>query len=172
MSTFNAKVIKITWSEKTSRESVSFKEICKKYSKKDCLYQAYGDSPIYGRDALLYIGKTKNSNKRLDQHLKTDFSKINNLSIVFGIISIEQKEKGWSIEEIASLSEALLITMVKPSHNSFNIKDTNHLLKKNHKFLLLNFGNRGALPLEVSNYWWKDESHDNSVIASISHIPI
>ncbi len=61
------------------------------------------------------------------------------------------------MENLILIAESLLIKMLKPSYNSFNIKDTHDLLKKNKKYILLNTGNRYALPLEVTNIWWDGE---------------
>ncbi len=111
------------------------------------LYQIYGDSPIYGRNTLLYIGKTIRPKNRTIEHLKTDFGRINNISISFGLV--EESDV-----HILSIAESLLVTMLKPSYNSSNIKDSNILVKGNTKYIILNKGSRGVLPLEVTNIWW------------------
>ena len=131
-------------------EVISIKwDDCKQDDKElHCLYCAYGDSPIYGRDVLLYIGKTSQElAERNKQHLKTDFERINNLSFRKGVF-----ENGINHnDDIISKAESLLITMLKPSYNSSNIKNYNFNDKL---YLILNKGNRGTLPLEVSNIWW------------------
>lgn len=146
----NFSIIEITWSEKTF---IDLSKTDKIPAYKNCLYQAYGDSPIYGRDSLLYIGQTKDSLSRTIDHLKTDFARINNFSLIIGTIDHSQ-QKSLSIQDKLNLAESLLITMVKPSYNSQNIRDTKEILKENQKYLLLNLKNRGSLPLEISNVWW------------------
>lgn len=121
--------------------------------KDDCLYQAYGDSPIYGRDVLLYIGRTENFLQRTKDHKKTDFNRVNNLSLVKGTLEANDLKK-LDPKKAIKLAEALLITMLKPSLNSSNIKNTHPLLRGSKNYIVLNKGNRMDLPLEVSNYWW------------------
>lgn len=120
-----------------------------------CLYCAYGDSPIYGQTVLLYIGIVAKQTlaARIEQHRVSDFSRINNLSYKVGILDNDVTQNP-NFEEILHTAESILITMLKPSYNSSNIKSLN--FNGNH-YLLLNKGNRGALPLEVSNIWWKIE---------------
>ena len=145
------KQIWINWTKKISIDKNKLKEI----SQEDCLYQVYGDSPIYGRDVLLYIGRTNNPSRRITDHIKTDFDRINNLSIYFGHIDEKCKDSNHEMKKLIEIAESLLITMLKPSYNSSNIKDTGELLKKGNKYIILNCENRGVLPLEVTNIWWE-----------------
>lgn len=148
-------IISINWSEKLIPQNNDIIEtIYKDYFKTDCLYQVYGDSPIYGRDSLLYIGRTKNIERRIKDHFKSIFNRINNLSLIFGNVEEQKIEPILSTEKSIEISEALLITMLKPSYNSVYIRDTNHYLKEKQKYLILNKGNRASLPLEVTNIWW------------------
>ncbi len=140
------KIIKVNWLEK---KVYDLKSIDQESNFDNCLYQAYGDSPIYGRDALLYIGQTNNFKRRTVEHLKSDFDRINNLSLIVG-----ELDTTIPISDALDICESLLITMLKPSYNSSNIKDTGARAKQSEKYLILNLNNRGVLPLEVSNYWW------------------
>jgi hypothetical protein len=149
MESTDFKIIKIKWLEKKSYDLESIKT---EQTYKNCLYQAYGDSPIYGRDALLYIGQTNDFIRRTTEHIKSDFNRINNLSLIAGEVEFQNQFE--SKEKILNAAEALLITMLKPSYNSANVRDTDGLLKGENKVLVLNLENRGVLPLEVSNYWW------------------
>ena len=116
---------------------------------KNCLYQAYGDSMIYGKNKLLYIGKATDFISRLNNHITTDFNRILNLTITIG-----KFDKDITIEEhLLEMIENILICYVKPSYNSASLKDI-HLPSKKTPILILNKGNRGSLPLECSNYWW------------------
>lgn len=119
------------------------------------LYQAYGDSPIYGRDVLLYIGQTIRWGQREANHKKSDFNRISNLRYLIG--KIQNLPDG---EEQVYLDncESLLITMLKPSYNSSNVKQTAQALQNDESYLILNKGDRGDIPLEISNIWWDDQS--------------
>ena len=145
----NFDIIKVNWLDK---RRYNLDSLVKEPDFKDCLYQAYGDSPIYGRDALLYIGQTNGFIRRTSEHIKSDFNRINNLSLIVGRIETDEAAN-LTVPEAMKVAEVLLITMLKPSYNSSNIKDIVQTAKTN-KYLILNFGNRNALPLEVSNYWW------------------
>lgn len=115
----------------------------------NCLYQLYGDSPIYGQNVLLYIGKSKNGEIRLNQHMKGKVNRVLNLSIRFG-----ELEYGKNVKDAGlSVPEEILICSVKPSYNSASINSIENSQSK-HLILIQNRGNRGSLPLELSNYWW------------------
>lgn len=143
-------IIKVNWLDKKTYDLNSLSSE-QEYS--NCLYQAYGDSPIYGSDVLLYIGQTNSFRRRTEEHLKSDFNRINNLKLIVGELNF-QEYQNLTTSEVLDISESILITMLKPSYNSSNIKDTNFKAKEGIKFLVLNLGNRNSLPLELSNYWW------------------
>lgn len=146
-------VIEIEWSKISITEDVfefnSDEVEIKVPNCLDCLYQAYGDSPIYGRDALLYIGQTNTADRRTLEHVKSDFNRILNFSLYIGQLNPAKQE----FENILNITESVLITLLKPSYNSANIKDIRSIAKTE-PYLILNKGNRGALPLECSNIWW------------------
>ena len=144
-------LIEINWFEK---KILINNDNLKEIPQKDCLYQVYGDSPIYGRDVLLYIGRTNDPSRRITDHINTDFSRINNRLFYFGQIEEKCVNPDYPMDKLLKIAESLLITMLKPSYNSSNIKDTGEPLKGESKYLLLNLKNRGALPLEISNIWW------------------
>lgn len=54
---------------------------------KSGLYQLYGDSPIYGRNQLLYIGKTKDLKTRPEEH--EELKRINGLSVIYALCEME-----------------------------------------------------------------------------------
>jgi hypothetical protein len=119
--------------------------------KQNVLYQIYGDSPIYGSETLLYVGKTiRPVKERIQKHLDTNFNRIINFSIRVGEFDFQQTD---NIEDILNITETILITMLKPSYNAQNLKDIINIAQ-NTPYLILNKGNRGLLPLEVSNIWW------------------
>jgi len=117
--------------------------------KSNVIYQIYGNSPIYGNDALLYIGQTVSSLRRIQEHLDFSFNRIVNLSIRIGEINFGDNK----VEDILDITESILITMLKPSYNALNIKDVSYKAKNEH-YLILNKGNKGIIPQEISNIWW------------------
>lgn len=121
----------------------------------DCLYQAYGNSIIYGENKLLYIGQTIDGTRRLRAHLKNKFNRILNLSLTVG--EFDNKNQ---VENQLELIENILICYVKPSYNSASLNDI-HIASKKTRILILNKGNRGSLPLECSNYWWPFSDKQN-----------
>lgn len=91
-----------------------------------CLYQIYGDHPCYGRDVLLYIGKTKNMTNRLWQHYNKYSSECESVKVFIGSCGMfESWEERWEIEKygpigehIVDAIESLLIHAHKPAYNS------------------------------------------------------
>lgn len=108
---------------------------------KSGLYQLYGDSPIYGRNQLLYIGQTKDLKTRPEEH--EELKRINGLSVRYALCSIEDLD----------FIESLLIVTHKPSYNS-QCLIAPKAIKTGTLSYLYNEGERGSLVLEVSNYYW------------------
>jgi len=74
------------------------------------LYTVYGDSHIYGRNVLLYIGqKSKSANERMLQHLMSFIGFANNLSYQIGTVS--------EVVEL-TIPVSILIAKHKPCLNS------------------------------------------------------
>ena len=111
------------------------------------LYQLYGDSHLYGRDVLLYIGKTNRKvEERLSEHIKSVFGFVNNLSISVGKII------NYPVESL-EVPESILIANHKPSFN----KEYIHLLADgaaNNKIIIINNGHCLSLKSSCTNYWW------------------
>lgn len=154
-------IIKINWLDKglTMKDVFIEKEelvIPEEYRKKHVLYQIYGDSPIYGLNTLLYIGRTKHLETRIEQHIFSKFSRITNFSIRFGELELQYLENQKTKQEILEIAETILITMLKPSHNSQNINNIHSEAQGENGeiYIILNTGNKGLIPLEVSNIWW------------------
>ena len=114
------------------------------------LYQVYGAS-IYGLDSLLYIGQTKNLNKRLSQHLFGDtmISRQQNLSIRYALVDADQSANV-SVDEMLDITESINIATHKPCLNSQSIVTpyTKGL------YLVQNHGERGVLNLQITNSYW------------------
>jgi hypothetical protein len=140
-------LIDIVWKKFNGEKN---KEIIGNKEYKNVIYQAYGNSPIYGRDVLLYIGISNDFIRRKNEHI--DFEKIENLSFRIGSIEFLNREK----RRILEICESIIITMMKPSYNSRNIKDINKNAKSK-KYIVFNKEEKGDLPLEISNIWWFDK---------------
>lgn len=146
------KFVNINWTTipQVTTDAFENKDISELTNKSNILYQIYGDSPIYGKNVLLYIGITKNSNIRLSQHLEHHFGRVLNLSIRIG------DPENFNDSNLEIL-ESILINLHKPSFNKEYLHDIAKEAK-NELILILNKGNRGALQLECSNIWWLNES--------------
>ncbi len=111
------------------------------------LYQIYGDSPIYGRGVLLYIGKSTKLDERIQSHFESKESFIGrqpNKSCRYAFVEDSKLE----------IVEQILIVMHKPSFNSNHIIHISLEAREN-LYLIQNHGERGMLHLEVSNYYFK-----------------
>lgn len=123
------------------------------------LYQIYGTHPIYGRNVLLYIGKTERSYaERFISH-ETDWIRYeyDDVSVYLG----EVKADG-DIKKSILDAEKLLIYYCAPAYNSNELTD----YRKNgtEDIILMNFGRIASLPTEVSSLWydsdiWTDEKN-------------
>ncbi len=128
----------IDWKERQSIESAIGEKV---------LYQIYGDHHIYGRNTLLYIGKSVNVANRFEAHLKSVFGYVNNLSVSIG----ELKNYDGDLE----IPESILIANHKPSHNKDFIHDLASKAKAN-KIIIINNGNNEMLKTCCTNFWWVD----------------
>lgn len=128
----------IDWKERQSIESAIGEKV---------LYQIYGDHHIYGRNTLLYIGKSVNVANRFKAHLKNVFGYVNNLSVLVG----ELKNYDGDLE----IPESILIANHKPSHNKDFIHDLASTAKAN-KIIIINNGNNAMLKTCCTNFWWVD----------------
>lgn len=74
------------------------------------IYQIYGTSPIYGQNALLYIGQSARRGDGIDDHYKNDghIARQPDKSALF----TELEEKDWDLLDVV---EKTLITLLKPS---------------------------------------------------------
>lgn len=133
-----------------------FKYPDKEIPKTAGVYQIYGDSPIYGSNTLLYIGKATNLNERLIKnhelaHNESFITKQPNRSYRFALLPSTLKAKN-----PLDIIEQILIVMHKPSFNSANIININSEIKKQY-YYIQNHGERGMLHLEVTNFYFFNE---------------
>jgi len=134
----------INWSERVSINSVNDFEQSD-VEKNNVLYQLYGDHHIYGRDTLLYIGKSTNAENRIKAHLNSVFGRVNNLSVSIGEIT--------DYNESLEIPESILIANHKPSFNKEFIHDLSSEAKQ-HKIIIINNGNNEMLKTCCTNFWW------------------
>jgi len=127
------------------RERVSIEKI-KESDTDNVLYQIYGNHHIYGRDTLLYIGKSINAETRFKKHLNGVFGRVNNLSVSIGKINEYN-------ENLLEIPESILIANHKPSFNKEFIHDLPEDAKK-HKIIVINNGNSEMLKTCCTNFWW------------------
>lgn len=139
--------IKINWSQKINLDNIIDLENFQLNSKNSLLYKIYGDSLLYGRDVLLYIGITVNIRNRFNAHLKSTFGPVNNLKVSIGEILNQPKELNLEIPE------SILIANHKPAMNKEFIHEISPSANKT-KIIILNHGFIGMLQSCCTNYWW------------------
>ena len=118
------------------------------------LYQYYGGHPIYGVDALLYIGRAAFENpieKRLKDHVHENWSSIP-IQIFIGNIISEKRLTDIIWNKHIELAEELLIYSHGPAWNSSNIKSIKY--EKFKTVHIFNWGHRAKLLPEVSYERW------------------
>lgn len=108
MKTAEYQEIIINWSNRQTIKTIDDLAKCTD-DRHNVLYQLYGDHHIYGRDTLLYIGKSVYADNRMRAHLNGIFSFVNNLSVSIGKID--------NYDESLEIPESILIACHKPSYN-------------------------------------------------------
>ncbi len=124
------------------------------------VYQVYGRHPVYGSNALLYIGKAseRTFSSRFKEHKDYwlgDDGRESNTRIYVGRLCGKQTpgNKDWS--KLIGIAEELLIFSHWPAGNSSGlnkIKDEDF-----YDIHILNWGDRRDLLPEVSGYRWTDK---------------
>ena len=159
------KIIHLLWKEFNWDDT----ELTKiEMGKKHGIYQIYGDHPIYGKDTLLYIGKTKKGTylKRLFNHqdfIDTHLTKFTKVHLSNFLKNNDVKSK--NLDEHIDLVEKLLINSHCPAYNSSGIKGVMNEETFKQELLILNWGERGQLLPEVSSlrysyHYWNAEVID------------
>lgn len=123
------------------------------------VYQLYGDSEIYGPDVLLYIGQSEHLRSRIRQHIEgiTQAYHIQNIRIRAAICD---KSDRYTIESI-------LIAHCKPSRNANCLMS---VTEKQKYVLLHNHGDKGVLPLEMTNTYWVESEDPGESQESVSGV--
>ena len=123
---------------------------------KDChvLYSIYGTHPVYGHEALLYIGKTENIENRMLVHAEWIEDEYDIVNIRVASMGELTSWDGWDAhprygkaraDEVADV-EALLIYAHQPAYNKIG-KDGLQAAKG---YRIFNTGKIGSLLPEVS----------------------
>ena len=116
-----------------------------------CVYQVYGDSQIYGKNVLVYIGQAGHGGHRIGQHLDRKTTVHNLPNPTFRVAECPA--------EMLTELESTLIAMHKPSRNSEFIMTA---VRRDPPLLIFNHGDKGDLELLSTNMYWKaiDEKHE------------
>lgn len=122
------------------------------------LYQIYSSHPLYGKNSLLYIGKTNRSAKvRLSEHEWLSSDKYGEAKIYIASLG---EFKSWDQsnnitffekagDDIVSKIESILIYSHQPAYNSMNKKTA----KNATNIRVFNTGEHGALRPEISSLY-------------------
>ncbi len=115
------------------------------------VYQIYGDHPVYGRDSLLYIGETRQSDSgralvdRLKEHLAQRFWYHTGLCIHLGLVT--HQEVPVTDRDTLDAVESLLIASNVPALNRQHIDFARESARD---LLVVNWGFRGRIVPEAS----------------------
>ena len=126
------------------------------------LYALYGTHPAYGRDVLLYIGRTeRNVGVRLSEHAYWIEDECDQINIRVASIGEIESWKGWEEEERYKRAkdadieavEALLIYAHQPTYNTKNKEG----LEKARGIRVFNTGKFGSLLPEISHRYYSED---------------
>ncbi len=123
------------------------------------IYQIYGTHPIYGRNALLYIGRSiLELDRRLNAHKKNwIIYEYDHVTIYYGKLAPTSEFKIDDIKMAIDRAEALLVYFCAPAYNSNLIADIDKKHLKEENITVRNYGQIGSLPTEVSTAWYKSK---------------
>lgn len=129
-----------------------------------CLYQVYGDHPTYGRDVLLYIGKTERDVKiRLSEHYNRFSNQCDEVKVFFasfGEFTSWQEMREENYDPVSkdntelNAIESLLIYAHQPAYNIMSLSCTQF---QSLNFRLFNTGRRKSLMPEISTQFYRDD---------------
>jgi len=125
------------------------------------IYAVYADHTVYGRNVLIYIGRTKRDiKKRIGEHGDFIDTNLMNFEYYFGEILNRDDVNKENLESAVIEIETLLINAHCPAYNANAIKGIINT-KEYYKTVVLNWDDRGAILPEVSglrysSYYWDD----------------
>ncbi|MDF7681354.1 hypothetical protein PT300_12450 [Enterobacteriaceae bacterium ESL0689] len=129
-----------------------------------CLYQIYGEHPTYGRDVLLYIGKTERDIKeRLSEHYNRFSNQCDEVKIFlasFGEFTSWHEMREGNYDPVSkdntelNAIESLLIYAHQPAYNSKSLITPAFEGKV---FRVFNTGRRKSLMPEISTQFYRDD---------------
>ncbi|EKS7778551.1 hypothetical protein RYR28_002932 [Edwardsiella piscicida] len=129
-----------------------------------CLYQIYGDHPTYGRDVLLYIGKTERDiMKRLSEHYNRFSNQCDEVKVFlasFGEFTSWKEMRDRNYDPISkdntelNAIESLLIYAHQPAYNIMSLSSNKF---DNLNFRIFNTGRRKSLMPEISTQFYRDD---------------
>ncbi|MCB9335153.1 MAG: hypothetical protein H6586_03330 [Flavobacteriales bacterium] len=116
------------------------------------LYQIYGTHNINGPNNLLYIGlaNDQNFNTRISQHSNWIDWEYSDVQIFLGRLGGCETETIENWENNIDIAERMLIFYSKPPYNTKNLNSYGSDIKET---IVLNFGKKHRLPIEVSSYY-------------------
>lgn len=130
-----------------------------------CLYQIYGDHPTYGRDVLLYIGKTeRDAKERLSEHYSRFSNQCDEVKVFlasFGEFTSWHEMREGNYEPISkdntelNTIESLLIYAHQPAYNIQFLSGTTF---GGQNFRIFNTGRRKSLMPEISTLFYRDDN--------------
>lgn len=137
----------IPYDEETWERNLS--NVAERVQVGETVYQIYGQHPVFGANALLYIGITERQDARFKEHFKENarFWYFEGVSVHIGVPEPETQNQENALEN----AEALLIAHHKPPLNRNHI-DTPPL--EAHSLHIFNWGARGVLFPECSGRWF------------------
>ena len=132
------------------------------------LYQIYGDHAIYGRDTLLYIGKTKRAiAERFREHSDWLPYEQSSAKIYLGRLGDNKYEKTEK-DKMIGMAESLLIYYCAPSYNARGISYKS--LEGIDDLIVLNYGSKAMLPYELSTLYERSEYVQELIKKSYSEL--
>jgi hypothetical protein len=123
------------------------------------VYQIYGSHPVYGDDALLYIGKAAQETfaSRMKGHYDFDAYNLTKIHLGYFCEIDDMDEQKW--EDAISIVEPILIKSHMPALNGTGVKRL--LESPDENILVFNWGEIGRLFPEVSNLRCSGYYHDS-----------
>ena len=172
--------IRITWEGPYSLADIGYNEEEEKYNIKNSklndkkvdygIYQIYGFHPVYGDNALLYIGQAKDQTfaKRLSQEGWEYNADFKNIQIYVGRLFADEQPSATEWNKLIDIAEKMLIYAHAPAMNSSNIVNVSKdkkFLKKCENIRIFNYDQCRSLFPEISGEMWIKEYDFNGVFS-------